>query len=45
MIHAVVKPTPGTEIIQCWRYPDYSSACKGMSVNGLDKLKKMLTLG
>ena len=44
MIQAVVKPTPGTEIIECWRYPDYFSACKGMSVNRFRQIKKV-TLG
>ena len=42
MIQAVVKPTPGTEIIECWRYPDYFSACKGMSVNRFRQIRKCL---
>ena len=42
MIQAVVKPTPGTENIECWRYPDYFSACKGMSVNRFRQIRKCL---
>ena len=41
MIQAVVKPTPGIEIIECWRYPDYFSACKGMSVNWFRQMHHM----
>ena len=30
------------EIIECWRYPDYFSACKGMSVNQFRQIRKFL---
>ena len=42
-IQAVVERTPGTKIIECWRYPDYFSSCKkGMSVNQLRQIQKYL---
>ena len=42
MIQAVVKHTARTEIIACWRYPDYFSACKGTSVNWFRQMRKCL---
>ena len=39
MIQAAVKHTPGTNIIECWRYPDYFSAYKGMSVDSFRQIK------